>query len=88
MTEKELSRLENARIAACDAYFFENPHVDTPANRNMFSAGFTRAWNLKTEAKPEREMSALEWFFSIEHQPLDLNKGTKHMKFYMEYDSL
>jgi len=63
MSEQQYTMMEAERNAASNEYFGERPQIDTMDRRRVFDAGFDRAWKLQHQQKPERKMSAIEWFF-------------------------
>lgn len=47
--EHDRATMEAERNATSDAYFKARPWLDSDANRNIFDAGFERAWSLRQE---------------------------------------
>jgi hypothetical protein len=45
--ELEKAKMEADRNAAVDAYFKARPWLDSADSRNIFEAGFERAWSLR-----------------------------------------
>lgn len=45
-TERYYADMESERHNSATGYFNARPHLDTPANRDMFNCGFERAFKL------------------------------------------